>query len=244
MVISEPCLMEVRATNNDKVHDVKLHQGAIDCFLPQPARLPCTAQSSPQQSDTFGDQTELPPSTGNEPNCTTKTTLRTSPCLSPATRWKVQPPVLRQKTPQRLTPADSFLLRSGVGSNPQRHPAQKLSVPTDEIPSVREGKQEWQGKSADTIVVKVLKHSPRRTTEVAAQRQGFEQTRDCLQWSLNASNEDYREFYSLNEAYQACMIRRLQQHRKRQLTSKIPEGQYPEVEYKVIDKVSKAKFRN
>ena len=35
------------------------------------------------------------------PTCTTRTNLRTSTCLSPTTRCKVQPPVLEQKTPQR-----------------------------------------------------------------------------------------------------------------------------------------------
>ena len=43
-------LVEVSARNNDKTHEINLMQGAIDCFLPQPARLTCTVQSSPQQN--------------------------------------------------------------------------------------------------------------------------------------------------------------------------------------------------
>ena len=45
-----PSLVGVSARNNDKMHEIKFFRARTDCFLPQPARLPCTAQSSSQQS--------------------------------------------------------------------------------------------------------------------------------------------------------------------------------------------------
>ena len=44
-----PRLMEASAKNNDKMHELMLLQGEIDCFLPEPARLSCVVQSSLQQ---------------------------------------------------------------------------------------------------------------------------------------------------------------------------------------------------
>ena len=67
--------------------------------------------------------------------CTTGTALRTSTFPSPATRCKVQLPVLRQKTPQRLSQQRA----SNAGREPERHPVQKRRLPTDEIPNVLEG---------------------------------------------------------------------------------------------------------
>ena len=36
---------ETSRRKNDKMHEINLLQGAINCFLRQPARLPCTAQN-------------------------------------------------------------------------------------------------------------------------------------------------------------------------------------------------------
>ena len=70
--------------------------------------------------------------------------------------------------------------------------------------------------------------------EVAAQREGFEQTRDYFQTSLNASNEEYRMYNNLYEAYQdersLCESRRSASTRARKtvelrsLGSYVPRG--------------------
>ena len=48
---SEPCLQPhgSKSKEQHKDDELKLLLGVIDCFLPQPARLSCAVQSSPQQ---------------------------------------------------------------------------------------------------------------------------------------------------------------------------------------------------
>ena len=75
----------------------------------------------------------LPPQVMS-PICTTRTPLRTSTCLSPTTRCKCQPPVLRQKTLQRLSQQKAYFLSSDAGR--ERHP-----VPSEDIHQVPEGEK-------------------------------------------------------------------------------------------------------
>ena len=65
------------------------------------------------------------------PACTTKTTLQTSTCLSPATRCKVQQPVLSRK----LTWEFACWEQSSAAT------VQTRRLPTDENPNVREGER-------------------------------------------------------------------------------------------------------
>ena len=87
-------------------------------------------------------------------------------------------------------------------------------------------------------------------SNVAVQRERFEQTRDYHQRSLHASNKEYNKQYNLFEEYQderSSMIPGVRplQDRERLLTSEVSQAQYRETDtHTVTYRVSKAKLRN
>ena len=86
-------------------------------------------------------------------------TTRTTPTCPFPTRCEVQPQVLRQKMSPRLSQQKAYIWILGLVAVRSDILDSNEGCQQTKFPSFLRGKQEWRGKSANIIVVKVLKHS-------------------------------------------------------------------------------------
>ena len=104
---------------------------------------------------TFGYQAELLPSLRYEPNLYYEDNALNLYVSISSDMVQSSPTSSATEDAATTLPSRKLLfLSSNAGREPDRHSVQKRRLPKDEIPSVPEA---WQGKSANIIVVNVLK---------------------------------------------------------------------------------------